>query len=71
MAFKDNVSSTDHVTADMPTEAVAPEHACPKCGKAMKDANTKESKEAGQDLRICSNRACRHKMDWAAGDLAN
>lgn len=71
MAFKDNVSSTDHVTADMPTESVAPEHGCPKCGKAMKDNNTDESKEAGQDLRICSNRACRHQMDWAAASLAN
>jgi hypothetical protein len=64
---KDKVSSTDHVDADLPTEVTPPEHPCPVCGKAMKDANTDESKEAGKDLRICSSRPCRAKADWSSG----
>jgi len=63
----DKVSTRDHVEAGIATEAVAPEHPCPVCGKGMKDNNTKESKDAGQDLRICSSRPCRAKADWASG----
>jgi len=63
---KDKVSSTDYVEAGL-AEASTPEHACPTCGKAMKDANTRETKEAGKNLRICSSRSCRAVADWASG----
>lgn len=64
----DKISApTDYVDAGLSTEAVPAEHPCPKCGKAMKDANTDETKEAGQDIRICSSRPCRTKADWASG----
>ena len=65
--MKDKVSSTDHVQAQLSTEVVAPNYPCPLCGKETKDNNTEESREAGQDLRICSNRACRSHTDWASG----
>lgn len=64
--MKDKVSPTDHVEAGIATEATTPAHACPVCGKAMKDANTDSTKEAGQDVRICSNRVCRAKADWSS-----
>lgn len=58
----------------MPLEVVSfvlpppgPEHPCPQCGKAMKDANTVETKEAGLDLRICSSRICRARAEWSTG----
>lgn len=65
--MQDKASATDYVEAGLSSVAVAPQHGCPTCGKAMKDANTEDSREAGQDLRICSNRACRAKADWASG----
>lgn len=64
---KDKVSSTDYVDADMPTQATAPEHPCPVCGFAMKDASSDEDKEAGREIRICSSRPCRAKADWTSG----
>lgn len=65
--MQDKVSPIDYVEAGISSAAVAPTHGCPKCGKAMKDANTKESKKAGKDLRICSNRDCRTQADWTSG----
>ncbi len=64
---KDMVANTDFVDAGLSTEVVAPEHPCPTCGAAMKDARTDEDKEAGRDVRICSSRACRAKADWTSG----
>jgi predicted RNA-binding Zn-ribbon protein involved in translation (DUF1610 family) len=66
------VSSTDHVEAGLATEAVNPSFPCPKCGKETKDHNTKEDKEAGKQLRICSDRNCkvsdeRTVADWSTG----
>ena len=63
----DKCSSIDHVEAGISTVATAPEHPCPLCGKAMKDASTEESLKAGQQLRICSSPACRAKADWSSG----
>lgn len=63
----DKVGTTDHVAATLETEAVEPDYACPECGKAMKDANTRASKRANLDLRICSNKDCRWKADWSTG----
>lgn len=67
--MKDNASATDLVEVDLSREVVPPEYPCPipGCGKPMKDNNTDESKELGQNLRICSNRNCRSQADWASG----
>jgi hypothetical protein len=67
MSFKDNFSSTDHVDAGLSTEEVVPEHPCPICGRAMKDNNTDEEREAGKNMRICSSGTCRAKADWTSG----
>lgn len=72
MAFKDSASATDHVEAGLSTSVVAPEHPCPSCGKAMKDARSKEDREAGLDIRICSVKTCetngqRTQADWTSG----
>lgn len=64
---KDAVASIDQVEAGLSTNITIPEHSCPICGKAMKDNNSREDLEAGRDLRICSNRACRAKADWTSG----
>lgn len=58
---------TDFVDAGLSQEVVPPEYPCPRCGRPMKDNNTDESKEAGKNLRICSNRNCRAQADWASG----
>lgn len=67
--MKDGVSSTDHVEAGVATQVVPPEYPCPipGCGKPMKDNSSDESKEAGRQPRICSNRNCRARADWASG----
>lgn len=72
MAFKDSASATDHVEAGLSTNVVAPEHPCPSCGKAMKDHRTKEDRDAGLDIRICSDKSCetngqRTQADWTSG----
>jgi len=64
---KDKVAATDYVEAGIHTKAVDPSHPCPLCGKAMKDNNTDETKEAGEDHRICSDRNCRAKAEWSTG----
>jgi hypothetical protein len=66
MAFKDKVGSTDHVEASLSTYE-PPEYPCPLCGKATKDDNTDETREADQNIRICSSRVCRAQSDFASG----
>lgn len=64
---RDKVSSTDHVEAGLATEVVAAEYPCPLCEKPMKDNNSRETRLAGQNLRICSSRSCRATADWTTG----
>lgn len=64
---KDKVSSTDQVEAGIVTKVVPPEHPCPICGTAMKNANTVDDRKAGRSLRTCANRDCRAKADWTSG----
>jgi predicted RNA-binding Zn-ribbon protein involved in translation (DUF1610 family) len=64
----DKIGTSDHVAATLDTEATTPEHPCPECGKAMKDANTQTTKRVRLDVRICSNKNCRWKADWSTGE---
>lgn len=65
--MKDNVGTKDIVTAGISTEVIPIKHPCLYCGSPMKDANSKATRKAGLDVRICSSRCCRAKADWSTG----
>lgn len=64
----DKLAHTDTIEAGITTDAVPPEYPCPICSKATKDNNTDEDREAGKNIRICSNRNCRARVDWSSNE---
>lgn len=66
----ETVGVHDVIEVGLPREIVPAEFPCPKCDRATKDANTRQTTEVGLDLRICSAKPCRHMADWSSGVAA-